>query len=244
MRTFGGKLLFFGIGGAKLNREVEKFLIEAKFPYAIGYGLTETSPLLAGAAVGQNRLQSTGPALEGVKLKIHNPGKFTGEGEIWAKGPNVMMGYYKEPGLTKEVITKDGWFKTGDLGLFDENKFLFIRGRNKNVIIGPSGENIFPEDIESVINNFKHVAESLVIQQKGKLVALVHFNREEMELQYRNVKEEISQFIDTKCEELSKELRDYVNEKVNKFSRIAIVESVKEEFQKTATKKIKRFMYT
>lgn len=244
MRTFGGELQFFGIGGAKLNREVEKFLIEAKFPYAIGYGLTETSPLLAGAAVGQNRLQSTGPALEGVTLKIHNPGKFTGEGEIWAKGPNVMMGYYKEPGLTKEVITKDGWFKTGDLGLFDENKFLFIRGRNKNVIIGPSGENIFPEDIESVINNFKHVAESLVIQQKGKLVALVHFNREEMELQYRNVKEEISQFIDAKCEELSKELRDYVNEKVNKFSRIAIVESVQDEFQKTATKKIKRFMYT
>jgi len=168
--TFGGELKFFGIGGAKLNKEVEKFLIEAKFPYAIGYGLTETAPLLAGVAVGNTKLQSTGPALAGVRLKIHKPGKYTGEGEIWAKGPNVMMGYYKEPQLTNEVITEDGWFKTGDLGLFDENNSLFIRGRSKNVIIGASGENIFPEDIESVINNFKHVAESLVIQQKVNLL--------------------------------------------------------------------------
>ena len=243
MGTFGGELKFFGIGGAKLNKEVEKFLIESKFPYAIGYGLTETSPLLAGVAPGQTRLQSTGPALEGVTLKIDQAGKFTGEGEIWAKGPNVMLGYYKEPGLTKEVITDDGWFKTGDLGLFDESGFLYIRGRSKNVIIGASGENIFPEDIESVINNFKHVAESLVIQQKGKLVALVHFNREEIELQYKHVKEEVSHFVDDKCEELKTELREYVNDKVNRFSKIQIVESMQEEFQKTATKKIKRFIY-
>jgi len=243
MRTFGGELKFFGIGGAKLNKEVEKFLIESKFPYAIGYGLTETSPLLAGVAPGQTRLQSTGPALEGVTLKIDHAGKFTGEGEIWAKGPNVMLGYYKEPGLTKEVMTEDDWFKTGDLGLFDESGFLYIRGRSKNVIIGASGENIFPEDIESVINNFKHVAESLVIQQKGKLVALVHFNREEIEQQYKHVKEEVSHFVDNKCEELKTELRDYVNDKVNRFSKIQIVETMQEEFQKTATKKIKRFIY-
>ncbi len=243
LRTFGGELKFFGIGGAKLNKEVEKFLIESKFPYAIGYGLTETAPLLAGVAPGDTKLQSTGPALEGVTLKIHGAGKYTGEGEIWAKGPNVMMGYYKEPTLTKEVITEDGWFKTGDLGLFDESNFLFIRGRSKNVIIGASGENIFPEDIESVINNFKHVAESLVIQQKGKLVALVHFNREEIEHQYKHAKEEVSKMVDEKCDELKKELREYVNEKVNKFSKIQMVETMKEEFQKTATKKIKRFMY-
>lgn len=243
LRTFGGELKFFGIGGAKLNKEVEKFLIESKFPYAIGYGLTETSPLLAGVAPFETKLQSTGPALEGVTLKINDAGKFTGEGEIWAKGPNVMMGYYKEPGLTKEVISEDGWFKTGDLGLFDESNFLFIRGRSKNVIIGASGENIFPEDIESVINNFKHVAESLVIQQKGKLVALVHFNRDEIENQYKNVKEEVSHFVDDKCEELKTELREYVNDKVNKFSKIQIVETMQEEFHKTATKKIKRFMY-
>ncbi len=243
IRTFGGELNFFGIGGAKLNKEVEKFLIESKFPYAIGYGLTETSPLLAGVEPFKGKLQSTGPALDGIELKIHNAGKYTGEGEIWAKGANVMMGYYKEPTITKEVLTDDGWFKTGDLGLFDEDNYLYIRGRSKNVIIGASGENIFPEDIESVINNFKHVAESLVIQQKGKLVALVHFNREEIEQQYRFVKDGVTQAVDEKCEDLKKELKAYVNEKVNKFSKIQIIETMQEEFEKTATKKIKRFVY-
>lgn len=239
MQTFGGELKFFGIGGAKLDKTVEIFLREAKFPYAIGYGLTETSPLLAGVNPKHTKLQSTGPKLDGVSLKINNPGKLTGEGEIWAKGPNVMKGYYKEPELTKEVLTEDGWFKTGDLGIIDKTNYLYIRGRSKNVIIGPGGENIFPEDIESVINNFKHVAESLVIQQKGKLVAMVHFNREEIEEKYKNVKEEV----EAKFEELSKELQEYVNARVNKFSKIQIVQPHKEEFTKTATQKIKRFLY-
>lgn len=243
MRTFGGELKFFGIGGAKLDKTVEKFLREAKFPYAIGYGLTETAPLLAGANAKHTRFQSTGPALSGITLKINKPGKLTGEGEIWAKGPNVMKGYYKEPELTKEVMTDDGWFKTGDLGIIDKSNYVFIRGRSKNVIIGPGGENIFPEDIESVINNFKHVAESLVIQQKGKLVAMVHFNREEIEDKYKNLKEEITGFAEKKYEELSKELHDYVNARVNKFSKIQVVLIQEEEFIKTATKKIKRFMY-
>ncbi|RLD38268.1 MAG: long-chain fatty acid--CoA ligase [Bacteroidetes bacterium] len=240
MQTFGGELKFFGIGGAKLDKTVEKFLREAKFPYAIGYGLTETSPLLAGVNALNTRLQSTGPPLKGITLKIHNPGKLTGEGEIWAKGPNVMKGYYKEPELTKEVMTEDGWFRTGDLGILDDTNFLYIRGRSKNVIIGPGGENIFPEDIESVINNFQHVAESLVIQQKGKLVAMVHFNREEIESKYQHMKGEFSE----KYEELSKELREYVNARVSKFSKIQEVMPQKEEFVKTATKKIKRFLYT
>ena len=240
MQTFGGELKFFGIGGAKLDKTVEKFLREAKFPYAIGYGLTETSPLLAGVNALNTRLQSTGPPLKGITLKIHNPGKLTGEGEIWAKGPNVMKGYYKEPELTSEVMTEDGWFKTGDLGILDDTNYLYIRGRSKNVIIGPGGENIFPEDIESVINNFQHVAESLVIQQKGKLVAMVHFNREEIESKYQHLKGEFSE----KYEELSKELREYVNARVSKFSKIQEVMPQKEEFVKTATKKIKRFLYT
>lgn len=244
---FGGHLKFFGIGGAKLDREVEAFLREAKFPYAIGYGLTETSPLLAGVNPLNTKLQSTGPALEGVTLKINNPDPKTGEGEIWAKGPNVMMGYYKEPKITKEVLTKDGWFKTGDLGFLDDDGFLFIRGRSKNVIVGSSGENIFPEDIESVINNFPHVQESLVVQVAGKLVALVHFNREEVELKYNEMKEKVSDFsdfIEHKFEEMKKEVRDYVNSKVNRFSRINEVKLQEEEFIKTATKKIKRFLYT
>ena len=246
METFGGELKFFGIGGAKLDKTVEKFLREAKFPYAIGYGLTETSPLLAGVNAQNTKLQSTGPPLKGVTLKIHNPQKMTGEGEIWAKGPNIMKGYYKEPELTKEVLTKDGWFKTGDLGILDKTNYLYIRGRSKNVIIGPSGENIFPEDIESIINNFKHVAESLVIQQKGKLVAMVRFNSEEIEEKYKSMKHkgmEFSEFIEKKYDELKKELHDYVNSRVNKFSKIHHVIVNKDEFIKTATKKIKRFLY-
>ena len=155
-----------------------------------------------------------------------------------------MKGYYKEPKLTREVTTEDGWFKTGDLGILDETNYLYIRGRSKNVIIGSTGENIFPEDIESVINNFKHVAESLVIQQKGKLVAMVHFNREEIEGKYQHLKGELSEFVEEKCEELRKELHEYVNARVNKFSKIQKVMLQKEEFVKTATKKIKRFLYT
>ena len=242
-KTFGGELKFFGIGGAKLDKTVEKFLIEAKFPYAVGYGLTETSPLLAGMAPFKTKLQSTGPVVKGVTLKIDNPGTLTGEGEIWAKGPNVMKGYYKEPELTKEVLTDDGWFKTGDLGIIDNDDYLFIRGRSKNIIIGPSGENIFPEDIESVINNFKHVVESVVISQKGKLVALVHFNKEEIESQYKHLKEEVTNYVEHKYDELQKELRVHVNSRVNRFSKIQSVIVHKEEFIKTATKKIKRFLY-
>jgi long-chain acyl-CoA synthetase len=243
-QTFGGGLKFFGIGGAKLNEEVERFLIEARFPYAIGYGLTETAPLLAGLPPQQVRLQSTGPAVDGVELRLNNIDPETGQGEIWAKGPNVMPGYYKEPELTAEVITPDGWFKTGDLGAFDKDGFLYIKGRIKNVIVGASGENIYPEDIESIINNFNHVIESLVVEEKGKLVALVHFNIEEIEKRYHSLKGEVHDYVDMKIDELRKELQLYINTKVNKFSRIQNVIKHPEPFEKTATQKIKRFLYT
>jgi long-chain acyl-CoA synthetase len=244
INIFGGHLKFFGIGGAKLNKSVEKFLIEAKFPYAIGYGLTETSPLLAGANPKKSVFDSTGPAIEGIELKINNPDKKTGEGEIWARGANVMKGYYKEPEMTREVITPDGWFKTGDLGVFDSNNNLYIKGRLKNMIVGASGENIYPEEIESVINNFRFVAESLVIQQKGKLVAYVHLNMEELEKKYQNLKEDMTRQYEEKKEELLLELQEYVNSKVNKFSQINKVVLQPVPFQKTATLKIKRFLYT
>lgn len=244
MKTFGGHLKFFGVGGAKLNKTVEKFLAEARFPYAIGYGLTETSPLLAGSNPAFTVPESTGPALEGVELKIHNPDRVTGEGEIWAKGPNVMIGYNKDPEMTAEVITPDGWFRTGDLGVFDKRNNLFIRGRLKNMIVGASGENIYPEEIESVINNFRHVVESLVIEQKGKLVALVHINIEEIEKKYTHLKAEASRQFDEKVEEILKEIQDYVNSRVNKFSQINKVVLQPVPFQKTATQKIKRFLYT
>lgn len=242
--TFGGNLKFYGIGGAKLNRTVEQFLIEAKFPYAIGYGLTETAPLLAGANPSKSVFESTGPAIEDIELIVNNPDKKTGEGEIWARGPNVMKGYYKEPEMTAEVLTPDGWFKTGDLGTLDSRNNLFIKGRLKNMIVGASGENIYPEEIESVINNFRFVVESLVVQQKGKLVAMVHLNMEELEKKYQHLKEDMSEKYEEKKEELLAELKDYVNSHVNKFSQITKVIQQPMPFQKTATLKIKRFLYT
>ncbi|MDA3930252.1 MAG: AMP-binding protein [Prolixibacteraceae bacterium] len=243
METFGGEVKFFGIGGAKLDPSVEQFLVESKFPNAIGYGLTETAPLIAGFDSHQGKYQSTGPSVEGVTLKINDPDPITGEGEIWAKGDNVMKGYFKEPELTAEVLTEDGWFKTGDLGRFDTSGYLFIKGRLKNMIIGASGENIYPEEIEAIINRFKHVSESVVVQQKGKLVAMVHFNREELETKFKYLKEQATQYIDKNIEELKVELQEFVNSKVNKFSRVQKVVNKKEPFEKTATKKIKRFLY-
>lgn len=242
-KTFGGHLKFYGIGGAKLNKAVEKFLIEAHFPYAIGYGLTETAPLLAGANPRHTVFESTGPAIDGIELKIESPDGKTGEGEIWARGPMVMKGYYKEPELTAEVITPDGWFRTGDLGFMDTQNNLFIRGRIKNMIVGSSGENIYPEEIESVINNFQYVIESLVVQQKGKLVALVHLNMEELERKYEHLKKEMTDIFEEKKEELLIELQNYVNSHVNKFSRINKVVLQPVPFQKTATQKIKRYLY-
>lgn len=243
MQTFGGQLKFYGIGGSKINGKVEKFLKEAKFPYAIGYGLTEASPLLAGSNPQNTAFRSTGPAMEGVELKLFKRDKADREGEVWAKGDNLMQGYYKDPELTKEVLTEDGWLKTGDLGAIDKKNNLYIKGRLKNVILGASGENIYPEEIESVINNFKYVLESIVVEKRGKLVALVHFNYEELEKQYMYLKEEVVSYIESKTEELEKELHEYVNRKVNNFSRIQQVIHQPVPFEKTATKKIKRFLY-
>ena len=251
MKTFGGELKFYGIGGSKLNKTVERFLIEAKFPYAIGYGLTETAPLLAGSNAQKAVFESTGPVLEGMELKINNQDAKTGEGEIWAKGPCVMKGYYKEPEMTKEVLTPEGWFKTGDLGTLDQNNNLYIKGRLKNMIVGASGENIYPEEIESIINNFRFVVESVVVQQKGKLVALVHINKEELEKKYQILKQDMTRqkqdmtrHVEDKVDEVLSELQEYVNSQVNKFSQIQKVVSHPVPFQKTATMKIKRFLYT
>ncbi|MFB6341204.1 AMP-binding protein [Saccharicrinis sp. FJH62] len=256
MQTFGGQLKFFGIGGAKLDGTVERFLREARFPYAIGYGLTETSPLLAGSNPTNTKFQAIGPVVENCEIKINEPDSRTGEGEIWAKGPNVMLGYYKNQEETEKVLTTDGWFKTGDLGVFDRQGWLSHKGRLKNVLVGANGENIYPEEIESVINNFKHVLESIVVQKKGKLVAMVHFNREEVELKLQEVKHNLSQrlddtiigdlskHVDEKIEELARELKEHINARVNKFSKIQNLIIQSDPFKKTATKKIKRYLYT
>lgn len=241
--TFGGNLKFFGIGGAKLDAKVERFLIDAKFPFAIGYGLTETSPLIAGCSPGKGKFQAIGPKVVDSEIVIHNPDPKTGEGEIWFRGDNVMLGYYKNDEITKEVLTDDGWFKTGDLGYLDKDGILTHKGRLKSMIVGASGENIYPEEIESLINNFEFVEESLVIEDRGGLVALVHFNMEELEQKIKEMTSDASIKIEDKVVELKADLLEYINSKVNKSSKLQDIIDYVEPFKKTATNKIKRYLY-
>lgn len=238
MKTFGGRIRFFGIGGAKLDRNVEKFLKRAGFPYAIGYGLTETAPLICAASPKKTRVGSTGRALPGVEVKLDNVNPETGEGELIVKGPNVMLGYYKDYERTLPVLGLDGWFRTGDLASVDKKGRYYIKGRMGSLILGASGENIYPEEIEAVINSFEGVGESLVVQRDGKLVALVQMNDNilnwNLEGEDKFVKD---------LEELQKSIKEFVNARVSKFSNIRQVEIQREPFVKTATHKIKRFLY-
>ena len=237
-KTFGGRIKFFGIGGAKLDVEVEKFLKKARFPYAIGYGLTETAPLICNANPRQTHIGTTGVAAYGIQVRLENRDPETGEGEIVVKGDNVMRGYYKDYERTLSVFTKDGWFRTGDLASVDKRGRYSIKGRMGSVIIGPSGENIYPEEIESVINNINDISESLVVERNGRLVALVHFNDNVLDWNYENQ----DRFIE-EMERRREEILKFVNERVNRSSRISDVEVEKEPFIKTATLKIKRFLY-
>ena len=237
-KTFGGRITFYGIGGAKLDPEVENFLLKARFPYAIGYGLTETSPLL-GYAMGRWRsVGSLGYPVYNVKLKLHNVNPETGEGEIIAKGPNVMLGYYKDPARTKSVFTEDGWFRTSDIAVQDAKGRFYIKGRNSNMILGPSGENIYPEEIENVLNNVEGVSESIVVERNGRLVALVapienfiEWNNESEDKIYESI------------DKWKDKILSITNKSVNKSSQVSSVEVMKEPFEKTATHKIRRFKY-
>lgn len=242
LETFGGNLRFFGIGGSRVDGSVERFLRDAGFPYAIGYGLTETSPLLAGAIPGNVKWQSTGPVLKGVQMKIIDPNNKK-IGEIVVKGLNVMKGYYKDALNTEAAFTPDGWFKTKDLGYIDREGFLFIKGRKDNMIVGTSGENIYPEDIESIINEFDLVLESLVLEQKGKLIAKVHFNYDEIKNGVYLIGESSNLSYEEKLTKIKREVLDFVNDRVNKSSKIAEITEQLAPFEKTATQKIKRFLY-
>ena len=247
MELFGGRMRFFAIGGAKFDSEAERFLKEAGFPYGIGYGLTETAPLLAGAVGKMVRIGSTGPALDGVELRLDNVNPSTGQGEIVAKTPCCMSGYYKNDEATKDAFTADGWFRTGDLGYIAKDGWVFIKGRLKNMIVGPSGENIYPEDIEEVLNSNRFVAESVVTEEDGKLIALVHFDTSALEEAYDEFKHKVavnSEQVQLKMEEIKRDVMEYVNSKVNRFSRIAEVIEEEKEFEKTPSKKIRRFLYT
>ena len=237
-KTFGGHISFYGIGGAKLDPEVEKFLLKARFPYAIGYGLTETSPLLGYAMNGWRSVGSFGYPVYNVKLKLHDINPETGEGEIVAKGPNVMLGYYKDPARTKKVFTEDGWFRTSDIAIQDEKGRFYIKGRNSNMILGPSGENIYPEEIENVLNNVEGVGEAIVVERNGRLVALVS--------PIENFIEWDKESEDKLYEKLDKwkaKIMIITNKNVNKSSQVSSIEVMKEPFEKTATQKIRRFKY-
>ncbi len=237
LATFGGRIHFFGLGGAKLSADVERFLKEGRFPYAIGYGLTETSPLIAGAPPQKSRFQSTGPKLEGIEMKLIDTDPVTGIGEIVTKGPHVMKGYYKNEELTKSVFTEDGFFKTGDCGSIDKDGYLYIKGRHKNVIVGASGENIYPEDIEFVLNKHPLVLESLVIERDQKLIALVKLDEDSIGSGLTPESTELGPYAKALTD-----IRSFVNSQVNKFSKLKAIERIA-DLEKTASQKIKRFLY-
>lgn len=236
--SFGGKLKFFGIGGAPLDTEVERFLIDAKFPVAFGYGLTETSPLVAGVGPKKVAFGVVGLPVENVEVKIDNPNS-DGIGEVLVKGPNVMKGYYKAPDLTNEVFTKDGYFKTGDLGFLDKKGRLGLRGRIKTLILGPSGENIYPEPIEDLINCEEYVEESLVFKNDRGLGALIKID---IALLAKNLKIDIVDAKDASVKYLA-QIRSNVNKKLNSYSKIDDVELTEEPLKRTPTLKIKRYLY-
>jgi long-chain acyl-CoA synthetase len=242
METFGGALRFFGIGGAALSPEVERFLLEAEFPYAIGYGLTETSPLVAGTNAEKTKYRSTGPVVPGLEVRIENPDPKSGIGEIIVRGPSVMKGYYRDSERTEEVLSREGWIHTGDLGSFDKNGYLYINGRMKNVILGPSGENIYPEAIESVINRSDIVLESLTYQDEGQLVARIYLDYEKLDVEFSSMGLTESQARE-RIVQLLEDIRKQVNEQVSSFSRISRVIEQTEPFEKTPTQKIKRYLY-
>jgi len=241
IKTFGGKIRFFGVGGAGLSPVVEKFLREAKFPYCIGYGLTETAPFLAGTTPDKTKLKAIGPVIPGAELELRDQDA-EGVGTLWARGPNVMMGYYKDPEKTAEVIDENGWFNTEDIGYIDEDGYFFMSGRAKNIIVGSSGENIYPEQIEAAINAQTFVADSLVYDDKGTLTARIHLDYDKLD-EILGVSEKSETKMHAKVDDLLEKIRLEVNENISAFSRIRKVIEQREPFIKTPTKKIKRYLY-
>jgi len=242
IETFGGKIRFFGIGGAGVSPSVEQFLSEAGFPYCIGYGLTETAPILAGTNPSETKLGAIGPAVPGVELMLRDIDE-EGNGVLWARGPNIMKGYYKNPEKTAEVFDEEGWFNTEDIGYFDKDDYFFMSGRAKNIIVGPAGENIYPEQIEATINMHPLVSDSLVYDDKGTLMARVFLDYDKLDQHFGHTRKSETK-IHEKVNLLLEEVRSETNAKVSAFSRIRKVIEQREPFIKTPTKKIKRYLYT
>ena len=237
IQAFGGEFKQMIIGGAPLNPEVEAFLYRIKFPMSVGYGMTECAPLICFTPYEEgSRLYSCGRALKGImEVKILNPNE-EGIGEVVVRGENTMTGYYKRPDLSKETFTEDGWLRTGDLGILDEDGFLYIKGRCKTMLLGPSGQNIYPEEIEAKINNIPYVLESLVLQQEdNRLVALVCPDYNEVDADGLTG-EQLAEYME--------DARKQVNSELAAYEQISIVKLYPHEFEKTPKKSIKRFLYT
>jgi long-chain acyl-CoA synthetase len=243
LTSFGGNLRLFCIGGAPLAPDVEQFLREAYFPYAMGYGLTETAPLIAGTNSQLTKYRATGKALPETEIRIANPDPDNGEGEIIVKGPTVMRGYYKDEERTAAAFTPEGWFKTGDLGVIDAQGYIYIKGRSKNMILGSNGKNIYPEEIESIINEFDLVLESLVFEKNQQIAARIFLDYDKVEEMFKD-----DQSSESKTREsiagLMKDLKQQINNRLPSYSRIFEILEQTEPFEKTATLKIKRHLYS
>ena len=231
---FGGNFEEVVIGGAALNEDIEKLFKKIGFPFTIGYGMTECGPLIAYASWKEMRVGSCGKPVDNMEVMIDSDDPINEVGEILVKGDHLMLGYYKNPEATAEAIDKDGWLHTGDLGLIDKDNFIYIKGRSKNMILGSSGQNIFPEEIESILNNRSYIGESLVIDKKGKLVALIYPDFDHMKL--TNVNE-------SELEKIFEKYRKQANENLPAYMRLSKMVYHAEEFVKTPKQSIKRFLY-
>jgi len=232
--VFGGNFCELIIGGAPFNREAEQFFKKIGFNYTVGYGMTECGPIITYAGWRVNKTFSCGKAAPRMEVRIDSSDPANIPGEIQCRGDNVMLGYYKDPEATAEAFTDDGWLRTGDMGTMDDEGFVFIKGRYKSMFLGPSGQNIYPEEIESILNNMPHVNESLVIEKDGKLIALVYPNAE-------SVTE--AQLTEQQLEEIMNENLRLLNEEQPNYAKVATIQLFPEEFEKTPKKSIKRYLY-
>lgn len=235
MAAFGGQLRHLIIGGAALNQEVEQCLKDIDFVYCVGYGMTECGPLIAYEDWYRFKFHSCGKDLPQCHVRVDSDDPQHKEGELQVNGVNVMMGYYKNEEATKAVFTADGWMRTGDLGIIDAEGNIFIKGRSKNMILGPSGQNIYPEEIEDKLNNMPCVVESVVVDRGGKLVALVFPDNTPEGKKLLHGANNFNEIMEENRKELNKQLPQY--------SQITAIELVANEFEKTPKRSIKRFMY-
>ena len=235
IEAFGGNFKEVIIGGAALNKEVEDFLHSIRFPYTVGYGMTECGPILAYDGWETFKQGSCGKTAPRMRLRIDSSDPERVVGEILAKGDNVMTGYYKNEEATQAAFTPDGWLRTGDLGLIDKDGYLYIKGRSKNMILGPNGQNIYPEEIEDQLNNLPFVAESIVVERDNKRVALIYPDFEAAKAAHADTEEALRETMENNRTEINKLLPAY--------SQIARVEIYREEFKKTPKRSIKRYLY-